>query len=258
MRARIIAGNWKMYTDAESAAALASSVVSEVGSAGGGEIILCPPFPFLPIVAGAIRGSEVKLGAQTMHDQKEGAYTGEVSGRMLRSVGCAYVIVGHSERRMMFAESDLDVSRRANAAVDAGLRPIVCVGETISEREAGRTGNVIERQIRAAFDGLFEFNVRNCVVAYEPIWAIGTSNAATPDQVVESHLLIRSVLTAMFGSAPASDVRIIYGGSLNASNAASLFAHPEIDGGLVGGASLDAAGFAAIVREALAGAVPAG
>jgi len=251
MRTRIVAGNWKMHTDANAASALAQSVVASVDSgADGVHVVLCPPFPFLPIVGAVVHGSAVRLGAQTMHDQREGAFTGEVSGRMLRSVGCEYVIVGHSERRMMFAESDLDVSRRTNAALESGLRPIVCVGETEHEREGGRTANVVERQVRAALDGVFDFNVRGCVIAYEPIWAIGTNKSATPEQAAEVHALIRRIVASMYGSQIAEEIPVIYGGSVKTSNAAAIFAQPGVDGGLVGGASLVAADFANIVRSA--------
>lgn len=256
MRTRIVAGNWKMHTLADTASDLASGVVAEVGSSHEGtEVVLCPPFPFLPIVAGRLAGSGVKLGAQTMHDQREGAFTGEVSGRMLKSIGCEYVIVGHSERRMMFAESDLDVCRRTNAAVDCGLRPIICVGETSTEREDGRTDRVIERQVRAALDGIFDFNVRNCVIAYEPIWAIGTNNPATTDQIADAHGIIRQIIGSVFGPTVAGEISILYGGSLKSSNAGAIFSLPDVDGGLVGGASLDAAGFGEIIRAIMA---PAG
>ncbi len=256
MRTRIVAGNWKMNTLADTAADLADGVVAQVGSGlEGTEVVLCPPFPFLPLVAARLKGSAVTLGGQTMHDQREGAFTGEVSGRMLKSVGCQYVIVGHSERRMMFAESDLDVCRRTNAAVDCGLRPIICVGETETEREDGRTGRVIERQVRAALDGIFDFNVRNCVIAYEPIWAIGTNNPATSEQIAEAHGIIRQIITSIFGSVIAAEISILYGGSLKSSNAGAIFGLPDVDGGLVGGASLDAAGFGEIIRATMA---PAG
>lgn len=256
MRTRIVAGNWKMNTTAATAAELASGVVAGVGMGiEGTEVVVCPPFPFLVTIAQLLDGSEVKLGAQTMHDQKEGAFTGEVSGRMLRSVGCTYVIVGHSERRMMFAESDLDVCRRTNAAVDAGLRPIICVGETEAERENGRTNRILERQVRSALDGIFDFNVRNCVFAYEPIWAIGTGNTAAPEQATEAHAFIREVIASTFGSVVAGDISILYGGSLNGANAGAILTQPHVDGGLVGGASLDAAGFGEIVRATM---TPAG
>ncbi len=253
MRQRIIAGNWKMNTNRESAVALALAVADGVAATGlpdGVEIVLCPPFPFLPLVGEKIAGTPIRLGAQTMHNQPSGAYTGEVSGTMLRSVGCSYVIVGHSERRMMFAESDLDVSYRANAAVDMGLRPIICVGETAAEREDGATEGVLERQVRAALDGLFEFNVRNCVIAYEPIWAIGTSNPATPEQAESAHAFIRGIIRELYSEEVANDISIIYGGSMKPDVAGTLLSQGNIDGGLIGGASLEAASFLDIIRAA--------
>ena len=253
MRQRIIAGNWKMNTDRESAVALASAVADGVAAMNvpdGVEIVLCPPFPFLPLVGDKIGGTPIRLGAQTMHNQPSGAYTGEVAGPMLRSVGCSYVIVGHSERRMMFAESDLDVSYRANAAVDMGLRPIICVGETAAERENGATEEVLNRQVRAALDGLFEFNVRNCVIAYEPIWAIGTSNPATPEQAESAHAFIRGLVRELYSEEVAGEMSIIYGGSMKPDVAGTLLSQSNIDGGLIGGASLDAASFLDIIRAA--------
>lgn len=251
MRKKIIAGNWKMNTDRSSAVALTRAVVEGVSAmnlSDGVDVVLCPPFVLVPIVGDEIRNTPIKLGAQNMHNLASGAYTGEVSGGMLRSVGCTHVIVGHSERRLMFAESDLDICYKANAAVSAGVNPIICVGETEVEREMNRTEEVIRRQVRTAFDGIFEFNVRGCVVAYEPIWAIGTNNPATPEQAQEVHAYIRGLLRELYNEAVSNDIPIIYGGSIKDSNAAAIFSQPDVDGGLVGGASLDAKSFLGIIR----------
>lgn len=250
MRKKVIAGNWKMNTERSSAAALAEAVVDGVSGMSADdalEIVLCPPFVLVPIVAEAIAGSTVCLGAQNVYEQPSGAYTGEVSAAMLKSVGCSHVIVGHSERRLMFAESDFHICRKANIAVGTGLSPIICVGETIAEREADRTNEVLRRQVRAALDGIFEFNVRQCVIAYEPIWAIGTGNTATPGQAQEAHRFIRDLISELYTPAVADDVTIIYGGSVNEGNAAGLFALPDVDGGLVGGASLNPAAFLSVI-----------
>lgn len=252
MRRTVIAGNWKMNTERESAVALGSAIAAGILNmtlAETVDIVLCPPFPLIPIVGDRIVGSRLKLGAQDVHDRPPGAYTGEVSTKMLVSVGCSHVIVGHSERRLMFAESDLDVCYKANAAQDAGLRPIVCVGETEGEREGNRTEDVLRRQVRTAVDGLFEFNIRNVVIAYEPIWAIGTNNPATPAQAEDAHAFIRSLLAEIYTPEVANDISIIYGGSMKADNARELLAQPNIDGGLIGGASLDAPSFLEIIRS---------
>lgn len=250
MRTKLVVGNWKMNTDRASSAALAGAVAAGLGGdVAGVDVALCPPFVFLPIVGDALDGSIVGLGAQDVHDKPDGAYTGEISVQMLASVGCSYVIVGHSERRLNFGESDYDAGSKANAVASGGLTPIICVGETITEREEGHTNDILRRQVRTALFGVFEFDVRRCVIAYEPIWAIGTGNTATPEQAQDAHAYIRLLLGEMYDEA-AADVRIIYGGSVNAANAAALFAQPDIDGALVGGASLDAASFLTIVRAA--------
>jgi triosephosphate isomerase len=250
MRKIIIAGNWKMNTDMKSAKALAEGIVEGVAGLDLPEhfdVVLCPPFVWLPIVQGSIGSSRVKLGAQNASYEADGALTGEISISMLRSVGCEYVIVGHSERRTLFAESDLEVRRKAAAVADAGLKPIVCVGETISEREVGHVESVIDRQVREAFAGLDSTGAASYVIAYEPIWAIGTGQTATPEQAQEVHAFIRRILASLYDAGIADDISIIYGGSVNPGNAASLFAQPDIDGALVGGASLKVDSFMAIV-----------
>ncbi|MDB5034880.1 MAG: triosephosphate isomerase [Chlorobi bacterium] len=253
MRNTIIAGNWKMNTNRSSSIALADAIVDGLRAEHLGDnldIVLCPPFVFIPLVGERIRGGRIRLGAQTMNNEPSGAFTGEVSGEMLRSVDCAYVIVGHSERRTMFAESDLDVCYRVNAAQEVGLSPIICVGETIVEREKGLMREVVERQVRTALDGILEFAARTCAIAYEPIWAIGTGENATPEQIEEAHGFIREIIGQIYTPEVAEDIPILYGGSMNAGNAASILARPGVDGGLIGGASLDAASFVSIVRAA--------
>lgn len=254
MRNKVIAGNWKMNMDVASGTHLIDAIVSGVREMTIDEttdVVLCPPFVLLSIAESRLAGSSIKLGAQNVHWAPNGAYTGEVSIEMLRSTGCRYVIVGHSERRLYSGETDLDVQRKANAVIDAGMMPIICVGETAAEREHDQVESVIERQIRTALDGILDFSITSCVIAYEPVWAIGTGNTATPEQAEAVHRFIRTMLTDLYSEAKADNVSIIYGGSINRANAAELFAQPDIDGGLVGGASLDADSFLAIVNAAL-------
>ncbi len=252
MRKRIAAGNWKMNTERTTAVALATAVrdgVAGLAPAPDREVVLCPPFVLVPAVGDVLAGSKVALGAQDMHHAPSGAFTGEVSAGQLASVGCTHVIIGHSERRTQFGESDYDICLKVNAAVDKGLVPILCVGETRPERELGETERIVERQLRAALDGIFEFNVSRCVIAYEPIWAIGTGDTATPEQAQEVHAFIRALLAEMYSAEAAGNVSILYGGSVTAANASGLFSQHDIDGGLVGGASLDAASFMTIVAS---------
>jgi triosephosphate isomerase len=254
MRKTIIAGNWKMNTDRSSSITLADAIVRGVAALPVVEnldIVLCPPSVLVPIVGERIAGTRIGLGAQNMYNEPKGAFTGEVSGEMLRSVGCAYVILGHSERRTMFGESDLDVCYKVNAAEGAGLSPIICVGETAAEREHGMMQHVVERQVRTALDGILEFAIRRCVIAYEPIWAIGTGENATPAQIEEAHTFIRSILADLYDASVAQDVSVLYGGSVNADNAPSIMELADVDGGLIGGASLDADAFVSIIRAAM-------
>ncbi len=254
MRKRIVAGNWKMNMDAASCADLVDGVVGAVAELPADEwlrIVLCPPFVLLPIAGGHLSGGRVELGAQNVHVEKKGAFTGEISVDMLRSVGCRYVIVGHSERRQQAGETDLDVRRKANVVLEAGMSPIICVGETEAERAAGAVESVIGRQVRVALEGILDMDADRCVIAYEPVWAIGTGNTATPEQAQAVHAYIRAILAELYTPERAADISIIYGGSMNPGNAAELFAQPDIDGGLVGGASLQADSFLAIVRAAL-------
>ena len=246
-RTPFIAGNWKMHTNAEECVALCRAVRERVDGLRGVETAVCPPFPFLEQAKAALAGSSVRLGAQNMHWEGQGAYTGEVSPLMLRGL-VDYVIIGHSERRQYFCESDETVNRKLKAALGHGLTPIFCAGETREEREAGRTEEVLSRQVR---EGLRDVPwTAACVIAYEPVWAIGTGLAATSAQANEAIGYIRGLVADVCGSAIADATRIQYGGSVKADNAAELMAQPEIDGALVGGASLDADAFAAIVRAA--------
>ena len=246
-----MAGNWKMNKTGDEAEALARAVVEGVSDVGGVEVVVCPPFTALDRVARALEGSPVELGAQNMHWEPEGAYTGEVSAGMLLTGGCRYVILGHSERRTYFGESDATVNQRFKAAVAAGLIPIVCVGETLEERESGVTDKVVRKQVTGAFEGLSGEEATGAVVAYEPVWAIGTGLTASPEQAQEVHALIREVIGQLYSADAADAIRIQYGGSVKAENAADLFGQPDIDGGLIGGAALQADSFVDIVKAAL-------
>jgi triosephosphate isomerase len=246
-RTPFVAGNWKMYTSAGECVALCEAVLRATEGVAGVDVAVCPPFVHLERAKAALAGSRVRLGAQNVHWEAQGAYTGEVSAPMLAGlVDC--VIIGHSERRQYFCETDETVNRRLKAALAHGLTPIVCVGETLHEREAGRTEEVLTRQVRAGLDGA-EWT-GDCVIAYEPVWAIGTGLAASGEQANEAIALIRRLVVEMFGAATADAMRIQYGGSVKADNAAEFLGQPEIDGALVGGASLDADAFAATVRAA--------
>lgn len=248
MRRPVIAGNWKMYKTAGEAALLAREVVD--GAPGSPAVIVAPPFTALTAVADVLRGSPVGLAAQNMHWEKEGAYTGEVSPPMLKAAGCSHVILGHSERRTLFGETDEGVARKAAAAWAHELVPIVCVGETLAERESSRTMDVVGRQLERALQPLTPQQVADALVAYEPVWAIGTGRNATPEQAQEVHAFIRRQVAASHGDASAQALRILYGGSVKPENARDLLTQPDVDGALVGGASLKADGFLRIVRSA--------
>jgi triosephosphate isomerase len=250
MRKKIIAGNWKMYTTAASARELAAAVARGVGAETGVSVAVCPPYPYLIPVAEALRGSNVGLGAQDVYFEKDGAFTGEVSPAMLVDVGCRYVIVGHSERRHIFHENDLLINRKVQAALAAGLTVILCVGETLAERDNNRTFAVLETQLSGGLAGLSADRLANLVVAYEPVWAIGTGRNATPEQARDAHGYIRQRVGKMFGENVAAALPIQYGGSVKPDNAAALLGQPDVDGALVGGASLKADSFLAIVRAA--------
>jgi len=248
-RRPVLAGNWKMYKTASQAAQLVSELRQGLGDIlRVRDVIVAPPFTSIPAAAEALRGSGIGLAAQNMHHETEGAFTGEVSPVMVRDVGCTHVILGHSERRQLFGETDDGVARKASAALSHGLTPIVCVGEALTEREAGRTLEVVERQTERALRELTAEQVASLLVAYEPVWAIGTGKVATPDQAQEVHAFIRGLVGRAHGSAAAEALRILYGGSVKPDNIASLMAQADIDGALVGGASLSAASFSKIVQ----------
>ena len=251
-RPRFVAGNWKMHKTAAEGAALARELVALFGARPPCAVALCPPFIALEAVRTSLAGSPVGLGAQNLHPEPRGSFTGEVSGAMLAAAGCRFVIVGHSERRHGMGEDDALVARKLRAARRDGLTPIVCVGETLSERDQGLTADVLVRQIRSAYDGVTEAESRETVIAYEPVWAIGTGRVATPAQAREAHRLIRATLERVVGPGSGERACLLYGGSVTAENAVALFAEPDVDGALVGGASLEPAAFFRIVAAAAA------
>ncbi len=254
----LIAGNWKMNKTSAEGAKLVKEIKAALpcggvpGKCSGPEVLVCPPFLTIPAVAVETKGSCIALGAQNVHWAASGAYTGEASTAMLKDAGCTHVIIGHSERRQYFGETDETVNQRTKAAIAAGLVAIVCVGETLSERESGVTNDVVGRQVRKGLDGLATADLDKLVIAYEPVWAIGTGKVASDEQAQEVHAFIRAELAKRFGAAAAETVRILYGGSMKPGNAAGLLAQKDIDGGLIGGASLVAADFAGIVKAAIA------
>jgi len=249
MRQPLVAGNWKMHGSRVENAALVRSLLDQLQPGTGTEVLLCPPFVYLSDVARLLTDSEVALGGQSVCDEPQGAFTGEVSAAMLKDVGCRYVLVGHSERRQLFGEDDALVARKFVAAQSQGLVPVLCVGETLEEREGGQTTEVVARQLDAVLSVSGAAALASAVIAYEPVWAIGTGRTASPEQAQEVHAMIRGRVAARDATIGGS-VRILYGGSVKASNARELFAMPDIDGGLVGGASLKADEFAQICAAA--------
>lgn len=248
MRTPLVAGNWKMNPPTVAdAAQLAFDVADAVKGVVGAEVVVCPPFVALAEVDRAVWGTGVGVAAQNMHPEPKGAFTGEVAASMLGGL-CARVVLGHSERRKLFGEDDAFINAKVKAALGASLTPILCVGETLDEREAGRAETVVETQLRGGLDGVEPGDVAGLVVAYEPVWAIGTGRAATADTAQEMIAAVRGVVERVAGAGPAEAVRILYGGSVTPANADELAAQPDVDGALVGGASLVAADFAAIVR----------
>ncbi len=251
-RRRFIAGNWKMNKTVGEALALVRELRGLVSMVRDRvDIAVAPPFVSLHPVAKALEGSNIALAAQNCHFEKSGAFTGEVSTEMLQEVGCAYVIVGHSERRQLFGETDESVNKKARAVLAQGMRPIICVGETLAEREAGRTLEIVGRQLKGALQGFSAADGTQVVLAYEPVWAIGTGRNATSAQAQEVHAHLREQLVALLGREVAEQIRIQYGGSVKPENAAELLAQPDVDGALVGGASLKATDFAGIVKAGL-------
>ncbi|MBI4840053.1 MAG: triose-phosphate isomerase [candidate division NC10 bacterium] len=246
MRTPIIAGNWKMYRTAREAAQAIRTLRDLVADAAEVDVVVCPPFTALPAALEAASGSRIGIGAQDCHWEKEGAYTGEVAVPMLADIGCSHVIVGHSERRQFFGETDATVDRKIEAVLAHGLACIGCLGETLQEREAGQTLPVLERQLRGGFAR--HLHSPRLVIAYEPVWAIGTGRTATPAQAQEAHAFLRGLVAAVAGRDVAVAIRILYGGSVKPENIGVLMAQPDVDGALVGGASLDPSSFARIVK----------
>ena len=249
-RSQIIAGNWKMNVKPSETAALVKAVAEATKDFASVEVVCCTPAIDVPAAVAAAAGTQVGVGTENCHWEDHGAFTGEISTGMILDAGAKYVIVGHSERRQYFGETDETVNKRARAAIAAGLTAIVCIGETLEEREAGKLNEVIERQMKVGLAGVTAADCAKLVIAYEPVWAIGTGKTATPDQAQEVHALIRATLAGLVGAETAETVRIQYGGSMKPSNAAELLAKKDIDGGLIGGAALKAADFAGIVAAA--------
>ena len=248
MRRPVIAGNWKMYKTQAETRAFLDAFKLLVASSMHCDIVLAPPYTALAAAVEAARGSAISIAAQDLHWAAEGAFTGEVSTKMLLEVGCRYVIIGHSERRQYFGETDEWVNKKTKAALEAGLGPIVCVGETLQEREAKQTEAVLERQFQGGFAALTGAEFSRIIIAYEPVWAIGTGRTATPEMAAEAHRFLRKLAAASFTAERAASLRILYGGSVKPDNIKGLMAQVEIDGALVGGASLDAQSFASIVN----------
>ncbi len=249
MRKKIIAGNWKMNKTPSEAKALVAEMMEKVADAAC-DVVVCPTAVCIPGVLEAVGGSNIKVGAQNVHFKENGAYTGELAGNMLKEIGVEYVIIGHSERRQYFGETDETVNLRTKAAIASGLVPIVCVGESLTEREQGITAETVCRQTKVAFLEIAPEDAKNVVIAYEPVWAIGTGKTATADQADEVCGIIRDTIKELYGAEVADAIRIQYGGSMNAGNAEELLAKPNIDGGLIGGASLKAEDFSIIVAAA--------
>jgi triosephosphate isomerase len=248
MRKPVMAGNWKMYKNSSETAAFFEKFNPLVAQASHCEVVICPPYVNIAAALAGSRGTAIEIGAQNLFWAKEGAYTGEVSGSMLAATGAKWVIIGHSERRQYFGETDETVLKRTVAALEAGLKPIVCVGEMLAEREAGSTNAVLEKQFAGGIAGLTADQFARIVIAYEPVWAIGTGKTATPEIAADAHRAIRAAASAKFGRGAGDAVRILYGGSVKPDNVKNLMAQPEIDGALVGGASLEAVSFASIVN----------
>lgn len=247
MRKPIIAGNWKMNMTPSEGVALVNALKPLVADAAC-DVVVCPPYVDLPAVAEAVKGSNIGLGAQNMYYEDKGAYTGEVAPAMLKELGVQYVIIGHSERREYFAETDETVNKKVKKALEVGMTPILCCGETLAQREGGETNAWVSGQIKAGLDGIAAGDVAKVVIAYEPIWAIGTGKTATKEEADETIAVIRKTVADTFGAEAAEAVRIQYGGSMNPKNVTELMAMPNIDGGLIGGASLKADDFSAVIH----------
>lgn len=248
MRVPVIAGNWKMYNTVGEALALVRELKQQVAGVQGVEIIVAPVFTALVPVAAELKGSNITVSSQNLYWEDKGAFTGEVSPAMVKDAGCSHAIIGHSERRQFFGETDATVNKKVKAALKTGLTPIVCVGEMLEEREAGKTMQVVEKQVQGGLAGLSPAEIEKIIIAYEPVWAIGTGKTATPVQAEEVHKNIRGIISGIAGAGVADGMRILYGGSVKADNVDELMAQKDIDGALVGGASLKADSFARIVK----------
>ena len=250
-RRKIIAGNWKMNGTVDEAVGLADGLKLIIAELNSLDVVVCPPFTALFPVTGALEGSGIETGAQNLYHEKEGAFTGEVSPVMLRDLGCTYVIIGHSERRTLFGETDGSVQLKVRAALDHGLKPILCVGETLDQRDAGNTESIVSTQVKLGLSAVEMHEVPSVVIAYEPVWAIGTGRSATAEEANRVIGLIRQQIVDGYGADAGDTIRVQYGGSVKATNWPELVAQPEIDGALVGGASLDVASFSTIVKASV-------
>jgi len=250
MRKKIIAGNWKMNNDLNESQNLVSGIINGLGNDDKCDVIVCPPFTSLNDVSSLIKDTQVKLGAQNMFYEDSGAYTGEISASMLKSVGCEYVILGHSERRTIFGEMDEIINKKIMKAIESKLKVIFCIGESLSQREEGTTYDVIRLQMVKGLQDISEQNLKNIIIAYEPVWAIGTGKTATPEQAQEVHLFIRNLIKENYSDGSAEETIIQYGGSVKPENSAALLSQPDIDGALVGGACLKANSFLSIIAAA--------
>jgi triosephosphate isomerase len=249
-RKKLIAGNWKMNKTPADGVTLVREIIASAGKVTDVDVVVCPPYVALESVGKALEGSNVKLGAQNMHPEASGAFTGEVAPGMLRAIFATHVILGHSERRAYFGENDAFINKKVISALKNQLKPILCVGETLAEREAGATLKVVQTQLEAGLEGVSKEQAPTLIVAYEPVWAIGTGKVATTDQAQEVHAFIRGLLVKLFTEPVAQKVRILYGGSMKPSNAPELLAQKDIDGGLIGGAALEARSFLDLIKAA--------
>jgi triosephosphate isomerase len=251
MRKKVIAGNWKMYNDLNGSKDLINKLVNGLKKEEYNcEVIICPPFTSLAEAGSLLKGSKIMLGAQNMHEAESGAFTGEISASMIKSTGSQYVILGHSERRTIFKESDELINKKLKAALKSGLKPIFCIGETLEEREKNITNDVLKRQIAVGLEGISESELENIIIAYEPVWAIGTGRTATPAQAEDAHNFIRNLIKDKYSKNAADNIIIQYGGSVKSDNSGELLSQPDIDGALVGGACLKADSFIAIIKSA--------
>jgi triosephosphate isomerase len=250
MRKKVIAGNWKMNMNLHQSQKLVSEILNGLGKDSKAEVIVCPPFTSLSEVNSLVKGTQIKLGAQNMYYEESGAYTAEISADMLKSVGCEYVILGHSERRVIFNESDELINKKIKTAIIKELKPIFCVGELLEQRESGETMKVISAQIEKGLEGITSDQMKNIIIAYEPVWAIGTGKTATPQQANEIHLFIRELVAKKFSTSVAENLIIQYGGSVKPDNAGELLSQKDIDGALIGGACLKADSFLSIIASA--------